>query len=112
MSPQPAVGLSLVFEASKVAKRSVSLHIGHLSLRLNIRCRFRSRQGVQCPLEVNVLPSGPWFLYMRNDTHQYKCGGVKAYKKGKGLTSGCCPSLKNAAELCMWQRKRHAFRPI
>ena len=34
---------------------------------------------------------------MSNDTYQYKCGGVKAYKKGKGLASGCCPSLKNAA---------------
>ena len=40
-------------------------------------------------------------------TYQYKCGGVKASKKGKGLASGCCKSLKNAAELCMWQRKRH-----
>ena len=46
---------------------------------------------------------------MSNDTYQYKCGGVKAYKKGKGLASGYCPSLKNAAELCMRQRKRHAF---
>ena len=27
---------------------------------------------------------------------QYKCGGVKAYKKGGGLASGCCPSLKDA----------------
>ena len=41
---------------------------------------------------------GPWFclkfranrLYMSNDTFQYKCGGVKAYKKRKGLVSGCC----------------------
>ena len=24
-------------------------------------------------------------LYKSNDTYQYKCGGVKAYKKGKGL---------------------------
>ena len=32
-------------------------------------------------------------------------------KREKALASGCCPSLKNAAELCMWQRKRHAFRP-
>ena len=47
---------------------------------------------------------------MSNDTHQYKCGGSKAYKKGKGLASGCCPSLKNPAELCMWQRKRHAYQ--
>ena len=30
------------------------------------------------------------------ETYQYKCGGVKAYKKGRGLASGCCPSLKNA----------------
>ena len=30
------------------------------------------------------------------DTCQYKCGGVKAYKKGRVLASGCCPSLKNA----------------
>ena len=35
-------------------------------------------------------------LYKSNDTYQYKCGGVKAYKKGRGLASGCCPSLKNA----------------
>ena len=37
-------------------------------------------------------------LYKSNDTYQYKCGcgGVKAHKKGRGLASGCCPSLKNA----------------
>ena len=46
--------------------------------------------------------SGSWAnfqadrLYKSNDTYQYKCGGVKAYKKGRGLASGCCPSLKNA----------------
>ena len=27
-------------------------------------------------------------LYTSNDTYQFKCG-VKAYKKGKGLASGC-----------------------
>ena len=48
------------------------------------------------------LGSGSWAnfqadrLYKSNDTYQYKCGGVKAYKKGRGLASGCCPSLKNA----------------
>ena len=31
-------------------------------------------------------------LYKSNDTCQYKCGGVKAYKKGRGLASGCCHS--------------------
>ena len=36
---------------------------------------------------------------MSNDTYQFKCGGAKAYKKGESLASGCCPSLKNAAEL-------------
>ena len=46
-----------------------------------------------------VRKFSPNRLYMSNDTHQYKCGGVKAYKKGKGLASGCCPSLKNAAKL-------------
>ena len=33
-------------------------------------------------------------LYKSNDTYQYKCGGGKAYKKGRGLASGCCLSLK------------------
>ena len=27
---------------------------------------------------------------------------VVAYKKGKGIASGCCPSLKNAAESCTY----------
>ena len=44
------------------------------------------------------------------DTYQYKCGGVKAYKKGRGVASSCCPSLKNA--WAQRQRKRHAFRAI
>ena len=54
-------------------------------------------------------------LYKSNDTYQYKCGGVKAYKKGRSLASSCCPSLKNAwasVKLYTWQRKRHAFRAI
>ena len=59
------------------------------------------------PPEVDFLHSWANFqadrLYKSNDTYQYKCGGVKAYKKGRGLASGCCPS---------WQRKRHAFRAI
>ena len=52
-----------------------------------------------------ILGSGSWAnfqadrLYKSNDTYQYKCGGVKAYKKGRGLASGCCPSLKNASVL-------------
>ena len=32
--------------------------------------------------------------------------------KSNPLILNDCPSLKNAAEFCMWQRKRHAFRPI
>ena len=28
-------------------------------------------------------------LYKSNDTFKYKCGGIKAYKKGRGLASGC-----------------------
>ena len=51
-------------------------------------------------------------FYKINDTYQYKCGGVKAHKKGKGFASACCPSVKSAAQLYMWQRKRHAFRPM
>ena len=52
------------------------------------------------PPEVEFLRSWANFqagrLYKSNDTYQYKCGGVEAYKKGRGLASGCCPSLKNA----------------
>ena len=52
------------------------------------------------PPEVDFLHSWANFqadrLYQSNDTYQYKCRGVKAYKKGRGLASGCCPSLKNA----------------
>ena len=52
------------------------------------------------PPEVDFLHSWANFqadrLYKSTDTCQYKCGGVKAYKKGRGLASGCCPSLKNA----------------
>ena len=52
------------------------------------------------PPEVNFLHSWANFqadhLYKSDDTYQYKCGGVKAYIKGRGLDSGCCPSLKNA----------------
>ena len=40
--------------------------------------------------------TGQWFgsnsrvnrLYKRKETQQYKFAGVKAYKKGEGLTSG------------------------
>ena len=36
---------------------------------------------------------GQWFLadrlYKSNGTYQYKCGGIKAYKKGRGLASSC-----------------------
>ena len=41
------------------------------------------------------LDSGSWAnfqadrLYKSNGTYQYKCGGAKAYKKGRGLASGC-----------------------
>ena len=56
------------------------------------------------PPEVEFLRSWANFqagrLYKSNDTYQYKCGGVEAYKKGRGLASGCCPSLKNA-----WAKK-------
>ena len=38
-------------------------------------------------------------LYKSNDTYQYKCGSVKAYKKGRGLASGYCPSLKKRLSL-------------
>ena len=52
------------------------------------------------PPEVDFLHSWANFqadrLYKSNDTYQYKCGGIKAYKKGRGLASSCCPSLKNA----------------
>ena len=53
------------------------------------------------PPEVDFLHSWANFqadrLYKSNDTYQYKCGGVfKAYKKERGLASGCCPSRKNA----------------
>ena len=52
------------------------------------------------PPEVDFLHSWANFqadrLYKSNDTYQCKCGGVKVYKKGRGLASGCCPSLKNA----------------
>ena len=47
-----------------------------------------------------MLGSGSWANFQAdrpcksNDTYQYKCGGVKAYKKGRGLASGCCSSLK------------------
>ena len=56
------------------------------------------------PPEVDFLHSWANFQADRlynsnersNDTYQYKCGGVKAYKKGRGLASSCAPSLKNA----------------
>ena len=52
------------------------------------------------PSEVDFLHSWANFqadrLYKSNDTYQHKCGGVKAHKKGRGLASGSCPSLKNA----------------
>ena len=61
------------------------------------RMEYRS---MYFPPEVDFLHSWANFqadrLYKSNDTYQYKCGGVKAYKKGSGLASGCCPSLKNA----------------
>ena len=51
------------------------------------------------PQEVDFLHSRANFqadrLYKSNHTYQSKCGGVKVYKKGRGLASGCCPSLKN-----------------
>ena len=52
------------------------------------------------PPEMDFLHSWANFqadrLYQSNDTYQYECRGVKAYKKGRGLASGCCQSLKNA----------------
>ena len=51
------------------------------------------------PPEVDFLHSWANFqadrLYKSNDTYEYKSGGIKAYKKGRGLDSGCCPSLEN-----------------
>ena len=41
------------------------------------------------------LGSGSWAnfqadrLFKSNDTYQYKCSGLKAYKKVRGLASGC-----------------------
>lgn len=61
------------------------------------RMEYRS---MYFPPEVDCLHSWANFqadrLCKSNDTYQYKCGGVKAYKKGRGLGSGCGPSLKNA----------------
>ena len=67
------------------------------------RMEYRS---MYFPPEVDFLHSWANFqadrLYKKpvniqsNGTYQCKCGGVKAYKKGRGLASGCCPSLKNA----------------
>ena len=52
------------------------------------------------PPEVDFFHSWANFqadrLYKSNDTYEYKCCGIKAYKKVRGLASGCCPSLKNA----------------
>ena len=82
MSPQTEFGVGGVVTSAAICfplHRSL-FTVMYFTLRLNIRCRFRLRQGVQCPPEVN-------------DPYQYKCGGVKAYKKGKGLASGCCPPL-------------------
>ena len=100
MSPQTEFGLGGVISSAAIcfpSHRSL-FTVMYFTLRLNIRF-FRLRQEAQRPTELN-------------DTYQYKCGGVKAYKNGKGLASGCCRSLKNADVLCMWQRRRHAFRPI
>ena len=61
-----------------------------------------------------LLGNGSWAnfqpdrFYKSNDTYQYKWGGVKAYKKERGLC--CCPSLKNAwasFKLYTWQRIRN-----
>ena len=61
------------------------------------RMEYRS---MYFPPEVDFLHSWANFqadrLYKSNDTYQCKCGGVKAYKKGRGLASGDCLSLKNA----------------
>ena len=58
--------------------------------------RFNShRKWTFCILGQCFLGSASWAnfqadrLYKSNDTYQYKCGGVKAYKKGRGLASGC-----------------------
>ena len=46
---------------------------------------------------------------MSNDTYQNKCGGVKAYKRGKGLAYGCCLSLKKAAVfVCSYESVTHS----
>ena len=42
------------------------------------------------------LGIGSWANFQADHLYKrYKCGRVKAYKKGRGLASGCCPSLKN-----------------
>ena len=57
------------------------------------------------PPEVDFLHSWANFqadrLYKSNDTYQYKCGGVKAYKKGRGLASGPGGVLPNMGYIGM-----------
>ena len=59
MSPQTEFGLGGVRSSAAIcfpSDRSL-FTVMYFSLRLNIRCRFRLRQGAQYPLEVNVLHS-------------------------------------------------------
>ena len=66
-------------------------HYSALSDQEEIAQQYESR-----PIACKLTDFGSDRLYESNDTYQYKCGGVKAYKRGRGLASGCCPSLKNA----------------
>ena len=50
------------------------------------------------PAEVDFFHSWANFqadrLHKSKDTYEYKCCGIRAYKKVRGLASGCCLSLK------------------
>ena len=66
--------------------------------------RFRLIQGTQWPPEVNFLHSCA--VVLSKFSGRSTGGDVKAYKKGKGLAPGYCPSPKNAE---IFRAKRNFF---
>ena len=69
--------------------------IGSFEYRVTFLVKIRRFNGTGSGLFA-LLGSGSWAnfqadrLYKSNDTYQYKCGGVRAYKKGK---RSCFPLL-------------------
>ena len=80
---------------SKVNNKATMMYfIGSFEYRVTFLVKIRRFNGHR-KWTFCILGSGSWAnfqadrLYKSNDTYQYKCGGVKACKKGRGLASGC-----------------------